>query len=97
VWIVGYTKSAGAGGWDVIITRLGKDGSFEGGVTTLGTDKDDNGAAIRPLADGSLLIGGYSRSFGHGGEDAFIARISAPQWKKPHPDFVRRTIFPKAG
>jgi len=96
VWIVGYTKSAGAGGWDIIVTRLDKDGSFEGGVTTLGTDKDDNGAAIRPLADGSLLIGGYSRSFGHGGEDAFIARISAPRWNKPHPDFARKTVFPEA-
>jgi hypothetical protein len=96
VWIVGYTKSAGAGGWDIVVTRLGKEGSFEGGVTTLGTDKDDNGAAIRPLADGSLLIGGYSRSFGHGGEDAFIARISAPQWKRPHPDFARKTVFPEA-
>jgi hypothetical protein len=69
----------------------------EGGVTTLGTDKDDNGAAIRPLADGSLLVGGYSRSFGHGGEDAFVARILAPQWNKPHPDFARKKVFPVAG
>ena len=97
VWVVGYTKSTGAGGWDVIVTRLDKNGSFEGGVTTLGTDKDDNGAAIRPLADGSLLVGGYSRSFGHGGEDAFIVRISAPQWKKPHADFARKRIIPRAG
>ena len=96
VWVIGYTKSTGAGGWDIIITRLDKDGSFEGGATTLGTDKDDNGAAIRPLPDGSLLIGGYSRSFGHGGEDAFIARISAPDWKKPHPGFVRKSVFPAA-
>lgn len=92
VWIVGYTKSAGAGGWDIIIARLDATGSFEGGVTTLGSDQDDNGAAIWPLADGSLLIGGYSRSFGRGGEDAFVARISAPNWKRPHPRFSRHRI-----
>jgi len=95
-WVIGYTRSAGAGGWDVIVTRLDKEGSFEGGVTTLGTEKDDNGAAIRPLSDGSLLIGGYSRSFGHGGEDAFIARISAPHWKTPHPAFARKRVFLEA-
>lgn len=92
VWVVGYTKSAGAGGWDVIVTRLDANGSFEGGATMLGSEKDDNGAAIRPLADGSLLVGGYSRSFGHGGDDAFVARIAAPEWKKPHPAFRRKVI-----
>jgi hypothetical protein len=38
------------------ITRLDRKCSFEGGVTTLGSDKDDNGTAIWPLSDGSLLI-----------------------------------------
>jgi len=94
VWIVGYTKSAGAGGWDVIVTRVDAKGSFEGGVTTLGGDQDDNGAAIRPLADGSLLVGGYSRSFGHGGEDAFVARIAAPDWRRHHPKFARNKVSP---
>jgi len=92
VWVIGYTKSAGAGGWDVIVTRLDRNGSFEGGVTTLGSDKDDNGTAIRPLPDGSLLVGGYSASFGHGREDAFLARISAPNWSRPHPSFARRKV-----
>jgi hypothetical protein len=94
VWIVGYTKSAGAGGWDIIVTRLDANGSFEGGVTTLGGEQDDNGAAIRPLADGSLLVGGYSRSFGHGGEDAFVARIARPEWTRPHAKFVRTKVTP---
>jgi hypothetical protein len=92
VWITGYTKSAGAGGWDVIVTRLDRNGSFEGGVTTLGSDKDDNGTAIWPLSDGSLLIGGYSVTFGHGREDAFLARISAPDWRRPHSSFSRRKV-----
>jgi hypothetical protein len=94
VWIIGYSKSAGAGGWDVVVTRLDATGAFEGGATTLGGEKDDNGAAIRPLADGSLLIGGYSRSFGHGGEDAFVARITAPDWRHAHPKFTRNKVAP---
>jgi len=92
IWVIGYTKSASSTGWDVIVTRLDKNGSFEGGATTLGGDKDDNGTAIRPLRDGSLLIGGYSQSFGHGREDAFLARLTKPDWSKPNPLFLGQKI-----
>ena len=91
VWIVGYTRSAGEGGWDVIVARLDAAGSFEGGVLTLGGQSDDNGTAIRPLADGSLLVAGYS-PLGRGGEDAFVVRIALPSWPARHPAFVRRVV-----
>lgn len=91
VWIVGYTKSAGAGGWDVIVARLDAQGSFDGGAITLGGASDDNGTAIRPLADGSLLVAGYS-PLGQGGEDAFVARITVPDWPAQHPAFTRRAV-----
>jgi uncharacterized delta-60 repeat protein len=94
VWVVGYTRSTGAGGWDVIVTRLDAHGSFEGGVTTLGSAADDNGTAIRALGDGSLLVAGYTRAFGHGGEDAFIARLSPPDWTRAHAAFTRKRITP---
>lgn len=81
VWIVGYTKSASFGGWDIIVTRLDRGGGFAGNATIIGSAQDDNGTAVLPLRDGSLLIGGYSRSLGAGGEDAFVARISAPEWR----------------
>ena len=92
IWVIGYTKSAGSGGWDVMVTRLNRNGSFEGGVTTLDGGQDDNGTAIRPLADGSLLIGGYSQSFGHGREDAFLIRLTRPNWSKPNPLFASQRI-----
>jgi hypothetical protein len=41
---------------------------------------------VRPLADGGALVGGYSRNLGGGGEDAFVARLTAPDWKA-HPAF----------
>lgn len=92
VWIVGYTKSAGAGGWDVIVARLGAGGGFDSGVLTLGGSGDDNGTAIRPLGDGSLLVAGYSTGLGGGGEDAFVARIDGTAMRMPHPAFTRREV-----
>ena len=86
VWIVGYTKSAGAGEWDVMLTQLDASGSFRDGLVLLGGPRDDNGTAVRPLADGGALVGGYSRNLGGGGEDAFVARLTAPDWKA-HPAF----------
>ncbi len=92
VWIVGSTRSAGAGGRDMIVARLGPDGSFEPGVLTLGGAGDDVGTAVRPLADGSILIAGYSDALGGGGEDAVVARIASPRLDRPHPAFRRRAI-----
>ena len=86
VWITGYTKSAGAGEWDVMLTQLDAKGSFRDAVVLLGGPRDDNGAAVRPLADGSVLVGGYSSNLGGGGQDAFVARLEAPAWTK-HPAF----------
>lgn len=91
-WIVGYTRSAGAGGWDMFVARLDEAGNFEPGVLTLGGPGDDNGTAIHPVEDGSVLVAGYSDGFGGGGQDAFVARISASGFEAPHPAFTRRAI-----
>jgi hypothetical protein len=91
VWMIGYSKSAGAGGWEIMIAALDARGSFQDGVLLLGGSRDDNGAAIRPLADGDLLIGGYSDTLGNGPADAFVARLSAPALA-PHPLFKTTTV-----
>ncbi|HEU0284319.1 MAG TPA: hypothetical protein VFR52_04160 [Sphingomicrobium sp.] len=91
VWIVGHTASAGAGGDDAFVTSLGKDGSFEGAAAIIGAAADDRGTAILPFADGSLVIAGYSRSLGQSGEDAFVARLSAPT-DEAHPSFRREVV-----
>jgi hypothetical protein len=91
VWITGHTASAGAGGDDAFVTSLGKDGSFEGAAAIIGAAADDRGTAILPLADGSLVIAGYSRSLGRGGEDAFVGRLSAPVGEA-HPVFRREVV-----
>jgi hypothetical protein len=78
IWVVGHTASTGFGKDDAVVTSLDANGSFEGMTIRIGGDADDRGTAILPLADGSLVVAGYSRSLGPGGEDAFVVRISQP-------------------
>jgi hypothetical protein len=90
-WVVGYTKSAGKGDWDIIVARLDERGHFMPGVLTMGGPRDDEGTAIRPLADGSAIVAGYRAAEGSG-EDAVIVRISPGDWSKPNPAFERRNV-----
>jgi hypothetical protein len=92
IWIVGQTASAGAGGTDLLLSRLDAGGSFDDAAITIGGPADDNGTAVLPLADGSLMLAGYSRGLGGGGQDAFVLRLGAPQWGKPHPGFRRQVV-----
>ena len=61
-------------------------------MITLGAAGDDNGTAVRPLADGSVLIAGYSDALGGGGEDAFVARIAGARFSEANPAFARHAI-----
>lgn len=94
VWIVGHTDSAGAGGTDVLLARLDSDGHFEPAALTIGSSADDHGTAVLPLADGSLLLAGYSRGLGGGGQDGFALRMSKPDWDEPSPSFRRQVVKP---
>lgn len=91
-WATGYTRSAGAGGWDIFLTRLGRDGGFEGPIATIGGPKDDNGTAVLPLADGDLLVAAYSQNLGGGGQDAVVMRVKPPKAGAPDPRFRRRRL-----
>lgn len=90
VWIVGYSRSGGAGDWDAIVTALDTRGVFEPGAAILSASRDDNGAAILQLAGGDLLVGGYSDSLSERRQDAFIVRMAQPDLSRPHPSFTRR-------
>lgn len=90
IWVVGYTKSAGDGDWDVILAALDDGGAFAPGAAIISGAADDNGAAILPLPGGDLLVGGYSASFGSGHADAFLMRIARPDLSQPDPRFTVR-------
>ena len=93
VWIVGQTASAGVGGSDLLLTSLDAKGAFTGVATTIGGKENDNGSAILPIADESLLLAGYSRNLGQGGQDAFIVRVKRPSGAA-HPAFKRTVVRP---
>lgn len=94
VWIVGHTASAGAGGTDLLLARLDSKGRFEAAALTIGSSVDDHGTALLPLADGSLLLAGYSRGLGGGGQDGFALRLSKPGWDKANPAFRQELVKP---
>lgn len=91
-WLVGYTRSLGAGDWDLFLARLDRDGRFEPYVTRFGGPADDHGTTVLPLADGSLLLGGYAQGLDAGGQDAFVMRITAPEWMQPTRAMRKRRI-----
>ena len=77
-WFVGYTRSFGSGGWDVLIARAGADGAFEPWMAAIGTPHDDQAYAGAIAADGALLLGGYSTapSAGTAPPDLLLARVA---------------------
>ncbi len=92
VWIVGHTRSAGAGGSDLLLARLEADGAFAPGVVTLGGPGDDNGTAVRPIGGGSVMVAGYTVGPGEHGQDAFVARLDGLSLAETHPAMARRTL-----
>lgn len=94
IWMVGQTASAGAGGTDLLLARLDEHGGFEPAILTVGGPADDNGTALLPLNDGSLLLSGYSRGLGRGGQDAFVIRLGRTAFNRPHPAFKVELIQP---
>ena len=94
VWIVGQTASAGAGGSDLLLTSLDDRGAFTGTAVTYGGPSDDNGTALVPLRSDAILVAGYSRGLGIGGQDAFIASLSRPRAGGAHPAFRRTVVTP---
>ena len=90
IWMTGHSESIGQGGTDMLLAPIDSKGSFTGLATTVGGIQDDMGTAVLPLGEEAILVAGYSRNLGHGGQDAFIARLTRPAGK-PHPD-LRRTV-----
>jgi hypothetical protein len=77
VWIAGHSRSAGAGGSDILVTSYDPRNGFRNIFATYGGGADDNGTAIQPLPDGSLLVAGYTRNLSTPSPDAFVMRVPA--------------------
>jgi len=73
---VGTTKSYGAGNQDIYVIRLNQQGAILWTKTFGGTGQDEGNSVVQ-TSDGGFLIGGFTKSFGVGQEDAILIKIDS--------------------
>ena len=84
--VVGYTKSFGAGSYDIWLLKLNRKGSIRW-QKTYGGAKADYGHSISATADGGFVVAGTTASFGSGTSDGWILRLNgrgAVLWEKTY-------------
>jgi hypothetical protein len=100
--IAGYTKSFGAGDWDVYIVKLDATGNLQWTRTIGGPENEDLSNSLIQTSDGGYAIAGSTKSFSAGEDDVYVVKLDADgnlQWTKtiggpkrglgllPHSDF----------
>ncbi len=73
--LVGWTKSFGAGGSDVYIVKLDRDGSREW-ERTYGGVRDDQAWSVQQTNEGGYIVAGWTKSFGTS-MDAYVLKLDA--------------------
>ncbi|MEW6467881.1 MAG: gliding motility-associated C-terminal domain-containing protein [Bacteroidota bacterium] len=84
--VTGSTESFGAGQEDVFLLKVNGAGNFVS-FRTFGGGNRDFGYSIRQISNGKYLIAGSTRSFGAGGDDAFVVNVDSAgafQWAKTY-------------
>ncbi|NPA33757.1 MAG: hypothetical protein GXO48_02380 [Chlorobi bacterium] len=71
---IGYTNSAGAGGYDFYIVSLDVNGNVKW-TRAIGGPSNDFGQDIISIGDTLLIAVGYTSSFGNGGEDVYVVAL----------------------
>ncbi|PCJ85350.1 MAG: hypothetical protein COA57_07735 [Flavobacteriales bacterium] len=71
--IAGNTESYGMGGSDIYLIRTGANG-IEFWSKTYGGKNDEYGHSVQQIADGGVIIAGYTNSKGAGGKDVYLVR-----------------------
>jgi len=73
VYLAGYTKSFGAGGWDVLLLKYDASGNLVW-EKTWGGSKDEIAVALRLDSAGNLYAAGWSASFCASGRDLLLLK-----------------------
>ena len=82
--VVGHTTSFGAGGYDIWVLKLDTRGAIEW-EKTFGAASNEFGRSVQPAPDGGFLVVGDTQSFGAGGRDVWVLKLSstgAVEWEK---------------
>ena len=73
--MAGYTRSFGAGGSDILVLKLAATGELEWARTFGGTSHDYAYSVIQ-ATDGGFVVAGYTKSFGAGGVDVLVIKLT---------------------
>jgi uncharacterized delta-60 repeat protein len=83
IYLTGYTRSQGAGLWDVVIAKYDTSGTIQW-QRVLGGAGDDYGNAVALDSSGNVYVTGTTTSTGVGVEDALITKYNSSgtiQWQ----------------
>jgi len=85
--IAGYTRSFGAGDYDVYLLKLDANGNLQWTKTISAKNADFNilKLSLIQTSDGGYAIAGFTVSFGAGGTDVYVVKLDAKgnlQWTK---------------
>jgi len=73
ILVSGYISSFGAGNTDVLLAKWHSNGTLAW-ANTLGGASGDGGNALALDSDGSVVVSGYTQSFGAGSDDVLLAK-----------------------
>jgi len=82
--VAGWTKSFGSGGEDAYILKLDSKGEVQW-QRTFGGGDSDVANSVQQTTDGGYIVAGWTKSFGSGGEDAYILKLDSngdAEWQK---------------